>query len=119
MAVSMPGMRRHLDRLPAERPAEVGAPHAQGESVKSVHAITHEVLAHHVDHDPDSIRMWHSLRRDLDLTPLEIVLVVLEVEDKARVRVTIDELAEIQTVGDLYMCLSKAASRQRGMRACA
>ncbi len=85
----------------------------------SIHSVAHNVLARHVRHDIRSIRMWHSLDRDLHLTPLDLVIVALEVEEAGHVDVSLDDLARIETVGDFFMCLSKAAFSNREARACA
>jgi hypothetical protein len=63
--------------------------------------------------------MWHSLNGDLHLTPLELVLVALEIQDVRHVEVPLDDLAKIETVGDFFMCLSKASVYGRDLRACA
>lgn len=85
----------------------------------SIHSIARNVLARHLRRDIRTIRMWHSLDRDLHLTPLELVIVALEVEEAGHVDVSLDELARIETVGDFFMCLSKAAVYNREARACA
>jgi hypothetical protein len=84
-----------------------------------IHSIASDVLARHIRRDIRTVRMWHSLDRDLDLTPLELVLVALEIEESGHVHVSVEELATVETVGDLFMCLSKAVVYSRDIQACA
>jgi acyl carrier protein len=63
--------------------------------------------------------MWHSLNGDLHLTPLELVIVALEIQDAGHVEVSPEELARVETVGDFFMCLSKASVYNREVRTCA
>jgi acyl carrier protein len=76
----------------------------------SLHWIARNALARHIQRDIRGIPMWYSLSRDLRLTPLGLVTLVLDIEEAARVDVSLDELTHLETVGDLFMCLSKAAS---------
>ena len=84
----------------------------------SLHRVTRRALTRRLRRDPHGLRMWHALDDDLGLLPLELVLVVLDIETEARVKVPVDELASVKTLGDLYRYVTKAAVDQR-LAACA
>lgn len=58
-------------------------------------------LARHSDYDARAIRSSWTLEHDLALTPLDLVLVAVEVEEQKGVKLPIEDLANATTVGDL------------------
>jgi acyl carrier protein len=76
----------------------------------SIYSVAENVLARHVQRDIRKIPMWHSLNGDLHLTPLALVTVALEIESVAHIDLSVEALANIETVGDFFMCLSRAAA---------
>jgi acyl carrier protein len=85
----------------------------------SIHSVALGALARHIRRDIGTVRTWHSLDGDLHLTPLELVIIALEIQDAAGVEVSLDELASLETVGDFFMCLSKTSAYSHDARACA
>ncbi|HEY3817901.1 MAG TPA: hypothetical protein VGL81_12055 [Polyangiaceae bacterium] len=77
----------------------------------STDAIVRAVLAHHLERDPGAMYPWLRLQDDLDMTPLELVLVALEIEEIEHTQVAVDELAEAHTVGDLLTLFSRELER--------
>ncbi len=77
--------------------------------MRTIDQVVRRVLAHHTGRDVATIRPWQQLEEDLDLTPLEIVLVALEIEDALEVEIQAEELAGIATVGELASFVSRAA----------
>jgi acyl carrier protein len=80
----------------------------------SMNVLVRNILARHLQRDVTTICASDDLERDLDLTPLEIVLVALEVEDVVRFHVELDELAGARTVADLIAFFAMAVVRARG-----
>ena len=85
----------------------------------SIHSIALSALARHTRRDIGTVRTWHSLKGDLHLTPLELVIIALEIQDAAGVEVSPEELATLETVGDFFMCLSRTSAYSHDARACA
>jgi acyl carrier protein len=85
----------------------------------SIHSVALGALARHIRRDIGTVRTWHFLDGDLHLTPLELVIIALEIQDAAGVEVSLDELATLETVGDFFMCLSRTFAYSHGARACA
>jgi acyl carrier protein len=78
--------------------------------MKAVHAVARAraVLARHSGRDSHQIRAWDRLEADLDLTPLEMVLVLVEVEEALGVELPAEGLEAVETVGDLFAFLSRS-----------
>jgi acyl carrier protein len=85
--------------------------------MKSMSTMVRALLAHHLDRSADTIRDGHHLARDLDLTPLELVLVALDIEEAEGVQIAVEELAAVETVGDLTRYLTgQVAAARRAVR---
>jgi|HubBroStandDraft_6_1064221.scaffolds.fasta_scaffold951585_1 acyl carrier protein len=82
----------------------------------AIHQVVCRVLARHVERRVSELHARHHLERDLDLTPLELVLIAQEVEDLEDVTLPPEALAEIETVSDLLALASQAATRARRVR---
>ena len=81
--------------------------------MKSLTRIIRVVLAERLDRDVSKIHSWQQLGSDLDITPLELVLVALDIEEIADLRVPIEELASVRTVGELLSFFSaRLASKE-------
>jgi acyl carrier protein len=78
----------------------------------STDAIVRAVLAHHLERDATKIYPWLRLQEDLDVTPLELVLVALEIEEIEHRQLPFDELAGAHTVGDLLTFFSREVERE-------
>lgn len=75
----------------------------------------HHVLARHAGRSPSTLHTQQRLERDLQLTPLEIVLVILEVEQMLDESLPIDDVVSLDRVSDLIAFVSLAvASDKRG-----
>jgi acyl carrier protein len=70
-------------------------------------------LARHAGCPASALHPGHRLESDLDLTPLELVLIAVEIEQDVGVSIPADGLASIQTVGELMGYFSRALSRAR------
>jgi hypothetical protein len=79
--------------------------------MRSTSSVVLHVLAHHAKRPIATLRRWHALDRDLDMTPLEIVLVALEIEDILDVDLDVDGLDRARTVGELANLLSQEVAR--------
>jgi hypothetical protein len=63
-----------------------------------------------------TIHPWHELERDLDMTPLEVVLLALEVEGIEEVDIDLTGLEIVRTVGELSAFLARQVARARRSR---
>jgi acyl carrier protein len=62
---------------------------------------TIQVIAHRTGCDVAQIHPWQRLEEDLDMTPLELVLVALEIEDIEGVEIDVSGMENVRRVGDL------------------
>jgi acyl carrier protein len=87
--------------------------------MKCIHAVVRDVLARHARQgrrtgmDTHDIRAYHDLKRDLGLTPLELVVLMLEVEERVETELPVEELAQVETVGDLFLFVVRAVAEGR------
>jgi hypothetical protein len=81
--------------------------------VKTIDTVVRGVLAHHVRRNASAICPWHQLDRDLDVTPLELALVALEIEDIQAIQLPMEGLASVETVGELFAFVSSAVVQAR------
>jgi acyl carrier protein len=87
--------------------------------MRSIQSVARGILALHAGRRGREIRAWHRLEADLDLTPLELVLVTLEIEQLAQVELSTEGLEAVETVGDLFAFLSQALARDGSVPALA
>jgi hypothetical protein len=80
--------------------------------MKSVQTAVLEVIARHVQQDVPAVHHWLRLERDLDLTPLELVLIALEVDEATGVQVGPEEVALPDTVGEFVSLFVNAKNRK-------
>jgi acyl carrier protein len=85
--------------------------------MKSTNEIVRDVLAHHLNRDASEVQPEKHLERDLDLSPMELALVALELEEIEEVTLPAHGLGSIQTVADLFALVSRAIARERRPRA--
>jgi hypothetical protein len=64
----------------------------------------------HVGRHSTHGRLWPARDETLDMTPLELVLVALEIEGIEHVRLDMTQLDEVRTVGDLVALFDRAAA---------
>jgi hypothetical protein len=81
--------------------------------VKSLRSIVNQVLAYHVGQPGGTIQPWQELARDLDMTPLEVVLLALEIEGIEGVDIDLTGLELVRTVGELSTFLGREIARAR------
>jgi hypothetical protein len=81
--------------------------------MRALHGVVVQVLAHHSGRAKSSIHPWQNLERDLDMTPLEVVLVVLEIEGLEDVDIQVEGLEEVTTVGELSSFVKREVAREK------
>jgi acyl carrier protein len=81
--------------------------------MKSMNRVVCGILAHRLDRDRASIHPWQNLALDLDVSPLELVQIALEVEELENVIIPTEELARVETVGELVSFLSRSVVREK------
>jgi hypothetical protein len=109
----MPDDLRALDLLKAGVPTRGGMP--EETRMKAARSTFH-VLAHRLGRPVSTIHPWHHLERDLDMTPLEVVLVALEIEGIENVDIDVRGLERVQTVDDLATFFMREVARARHAR---
>jgi len=70
-------------------------------------------IARHVGCPSRALHPRQRLERDLDLTPLELVLIAIEIEEAFGIGISIEGLAGVGTLGDLMRFFSHALSSRR------
>jgi acyl carrier protein len=70
-------------------------------------------IARHVGCPASALHPGASLEHDLDLTPLELVLIAIEIEEAAEIDIPVEGLASVETLGQLMRFFSRALSRVR------
>jgi hypothetical protein len=83
--------------------------------MRSLRHIVLQVLALHTRRHASSIHPWQELAGDLDMTPLELVLVALEIEGIEDVDIEIAGLDQARTVGDVLAFFEREVARARRM----
>jgi acyl carrier protein len=66
------------------------------------------ILAEHLEVEPNTIQPNLNLETDLGLTPLAVVIVVLDLEDLESMYMPLDRLFSVKTVADLAAFLASA-----------
>jgi hypothetical protein len=79
---------------------------------RRVPALVRVALARRLDCDVSRIHPWQDLEVDLDLTPLELILVALDIEEIEGVDLPVEALGSVRTVGDLFSFFSHAMARR-------
>ena len=79
------------------------------------HALVH-VLAERLRRPVSTIHPWQDLVVDLDATPLDLVLVTLEVESAEDATIDVEGLGDLRTVGDLSTFVRHQVARARNVR---
>jgi acyl carrier protein len=81
--------------------------------MKSTGGVVRQLLARRIDCDSSSaIPLSLHLERDLHLSPLELVLVALDIEAATEISLPVEELADVQTVGQFLSFVSRAIGRE-------
>jgi hypothetical protein len=90
--------------------------------MSSLRFVVRELLARHLDREASTIHAGDQIERDLDLTPLELVMVAVELEELEAlggtpgVELGVEGLAAVRTVGELYAYFRRAVGRARRVR---
>jgi acyl carrier protein len=80
-------------------------------------AIVLETIARHLGCSPVGLREDLHLERDLELTPLELVLIACELEEACGRQIPVEGLEDVETVGELTAFFTAASSmRPTGTR---
>ena len=85
--------------------------------MRSLRSVLLQTLAHHAGRHRSAIHPWQDLEHDLDMTPLEVVLVALEIEGIEDVDIDMAGLECVRTVGEFATFLGRAVARAKLMRA--
>jgi acyl carrier protein len=81
--------------------------------MKSRTEIARRLLARGIDCDMSSaIPLSLHLERDLGLSPLKLVLVALDIEAEADITLPVEELADVETVGEFLSFVSRVVARE-------
>jgi hypothetical protein len=83
-------------------------------AVNCSNTVVQEVIARRTGRSTGAFPPGLVLLRDLHLHPLEVALVIVDVEDIVGVRVGLAEIGLIRTVGDLVSCVSREMARTYG-----
>jgi acyl carrier protein len=75
--------------------------------------LVRATLARRAGRPASDLHPGHRLEDDLDLSPLELVLLAREIEDALGVGIAVDGLTYAETVGELMGFFSRAISRAR------
>jgi len=77
-------------------------------SEKSLRHTTSALLARRAGRAVADLRSWHHLERDLDITPLDLVLIAVELEEIEDLELQVDGLELAVTVGDALGFFSRS-----------
>jgi acyl carrier protein len=81
--------------------------------MKTSDVVVRDALARYLHLDAIAIESWHHLELDLHLSPGDLALVALEVEDAEDVAIPADALMAASTVGDLVALVRRIVARER------
>ena len=81
--------------------------------MRSTHSIV-PVLALRLGRPASTIHPRHDLARDLGMTPLDAVLVALDVEEAEDVDIDVEGLLDVRTVDELSTFLTDEVARAHG-----
>ena len=84
--------------------------------MKSVDDVVCCLLAQRLGRGALTIDSTRDLESDLDLAPLELVLVALDVEKITDVQIPVEGLASVRTLGELLSFFSRTVVRERRAR---
>jgi len=66
-----------------------------------------EILAEELDVEMDEVTLEANFKEDLEADSLDMMQLVMEIEEEFDIEVETEELASIQTVGDLVAYIEK------------
>jgi acyl carrier protein len=72
-----------------------------------------KTIARRAGRPASSLHADDNLEDDLDLTPLELVLIAIDIEEAAGIDIPVEGLASVKTLGQLMRFFSRALSRAR------
>lgn len=81
--------------------------------MNSAMRLVRKTIAHYAGRPAKDLHPALRLEADLELTPLELVLIATEIEEAAGVEVAVAELACVETVADLMRFFRRALSPAR------
>jgi hypothetical protein len=75
--------------------------------------LVRNAITRHTGRPASALHRSDRLEHDLDLTPLELVLIAIEVEEAAGTDIPVEGLASVETLGHLMRFFSRALSPAR------
>ena len=84
--------------------------------MKPMNVVVREALARRARRSHLPIHSSQHLRRDLELSQLDLVLLAIDVEKTQDVEVPVDELLLLETVADLLLFFSRVGAEERRSR---
>jgi acyl carrier protein len=72
--------------------------------------IVRAAVARHLDVEPAAVRAWHRFERDLGLSPVDVILIGLDLEEIEDIELPIDRFYDLRTVAELT-ALVRAVAR--------
>jgi len=75
--------------------------------------LVRRTLARYAGRSAHSLHPRLRVEADLDLTPLQLVLLAIDIEEVVGTRVPVEGLASVETVGDLMRFFRRALSPAR------
>ena len=75
--------------------------------------LVRRTLARYAGRPENALHPRLRLEADLDLTPLELVLLAVDIEEAVGVEIPVEGLASVETVGDLMRFFRRALSPAR------
>jgi acyl carrier protein len=80
--------------------------------MRPINTVVRSTLAHHLECQESTLSAQQLLLEDLDLTPLELVIIAVEVEEIAEIALPFEQLEGVRTVGDLLGFFARAEARR-------
>ena len=73
--------------------------------------VEHLIEASDAEIEADKVTAETTLREDLDLSSLQAVTLVMDLEDEFDITVEDEEIADLETVGDIFALISAKKSQ--------
>jgi acyl carrier protein len=80
---------------------------------QSAQAAVCAAIARHLDVHPDAIGQSQDVARDLEMDPLDLILIAIGLEERERVDIPTEALRSVSLVADLTATLRAARARSR------
>ena len=80
---------------------------------QSARAAVCAAIARHLNVEPDAIGQSQDVARDLEIDPLDLILITLALEEREQVDIPVEALRSVSLVADLTATLRAARARSR------